>query len=161
MRIQSGAMLAPSRIINPRTREHVETRMMVDTGSEFTAICLLLAQKINLRPVDWCLVQGVDRDPFTAPVFNVDLVLQDCPVGNVDVLGLDFTGLGHGGLIGNDLLDRGLLVRDGETGHWYFALASGSCASTCTTRVPWQHYALAGAAGLVVGAGIVLLTRRK
>lgn len=160
MRIHSGAMLAPGRIVNPQTGKNTETRFMVDTGSDFTAICLLLAQQIDLKPEDWVLAQGVDRDPFTAPVFTVDLLLQDCPIGTVRVVGLDMQGLGYGGLIGNDLLDRGLLVRDGETGHWYFALASGSCASTCTTGTQWGYYTLAGAAGVLLGAGIVLLTRK-
>jgi len=160
VRIHSGAMLTPGRIVNPHNLKSTDVKFMVDTGSEFSAVCLWLASKIDLKPVDWCLVQGVGRDPFTAPVFNVDLVLQDCPVGTVNVLGLDFSGMGHGGLIGNNLLDKGLLVRDGETGHWYFMLSSGSCAGACTTRTPWEHYALAGAAGLMVGAGLVLLTRK-
>lgn len=161
MRVRNGSMLVPGRMVNPENGKSVDLTFRIDTGSDFTAVCLYLASKIDAKPIDFTSVQGVDRDPITAPVFRVDLSLQECSVGKIDVIGLDFTGLNYAGLIGNDVLDMGLLVRDGETGHWYFAIGSGTCGCAYQPQPSVAPLFLAGAAGFFLGAaGTLLLTRK-
>ncbi len=160
MDIRDGSMLVPVTVTNPDTGKSADAVFRIDTGSDFTAVCLLVAQKIDARPGNFRDVQGVDRDPITAPVYAVDLTVQGCPLGRVEMIGLDFTGLGYAGLIGNDVLDRGLLVRDGESGNWYLTIGSGTCAGTCSTR-PAGSYLVAWFLGLALGvAGALLLTRK-
>ena len=152
--ISGGSMFIPVRVTNPKTGKSADTVFRIDTGSDYTALCMGIASKIDARPSDFVMVQGVDRDPVDAPVYKLDLDVQGCPVGKVQVIGLDFSGMDYGGLLGNDVLDRGLLVRDGEAGRWYFYLPG--CYSETSTAGQNNVLVAAGAIGIALGAVYVL-----
>ena len=155
------SMTVQGRVGNPVTGASSAVKMLIDTGASVSAICLAVADKIGVSPQRFRAVVDADGNQVEAPVFVVDIYLGDgCEFKNVEIAGLDLTGTGYAGLIGSNILDKGLLVRDGYSGSWYFAVNDNVCASGEASDEKYG-YLVAGLFGLALGvAGTLLLTRK-
>jgi len=141
-------------VINPETGRSANIDARIDTGADVSAICIAVADKIGVRPIGFCAVIDADGDPVDAPVFEVDLNIRGCVLNRVKVIGLDLSRSDCAGLIGNNILDKGVLVRDNNS--WSFGIGENVCASG-----HGGAYLLAGVFGLALGvAGTLLLTRK-
>jgi predicted aspartyl protease len=150
----TGAMMLRAEVINPETGKSADVDFRIDTGADVSAICIAVADKIGARPIGFCTVLDADGDPVDTPVFEVDLNIQGCTLNRVKVIGLDLSRSDCAGLIGNNVLNKGVLVKSGES--WSFSIGENVCASGLDTR-----YLLAGVFGLALGvAGTLLLTRK-
>lgn len=150
-------MLADVTVINPQDGRTKNARFMVDTGSDVSAICILIAEDMGLKPVDFSSVMDADGQPIDVPVYEADIIIGKCTIRRVKLFGLDLRGTGHQGLIGSDILDRGILIRDGVSCSWQFSVDGGECYGGRS----YTGYIVAGFAGLVAGAAAALLLTRK
>ena len=155
------SMSVQGMVANPATGASSAAKMRIDTGADVSVICLAIADKIGVSPQRFRTVIDVDGNQVEAPVFVVDIYLADsCELKNVEVAGLDLTGTGYTGLIGSNILNKGLLVRDGYSGSWYFVVNDNVCASGEVSDEKYG-YLVAGLFGLALGvAGTLLLTRK-
>jgi len=154
-------MSVQGKVANPATGASTAVKMLVDTGTGISAICLAIADKIGVRPQRFRTVVDANGDKIDAPVFVVDIYMADaCELKNVEVVGLDLTGTGYAGLIGNNILNKGMLIWDGCSGNWRFIMGDNVCASGGRGE-EWYSYLVAGLFGLTLGvAGTLLLTRK-
>jgi len=161
-------MLISGKVINLKNGRSAEVTFQIDTGADVSVVDLSFAQAIGAIPSEWTTILDVDGTPIAAPIYKVMLVLDNCDLGTVKLVGLNLPG-GRQGLIGNDILDRGLLVRDGRMKQWFFMINDGACGScgsifqmetTDESDNKWV-YAF-GALGVLLGTfGLLFLTKRK
>ncbi len=150
----SGAMTLQAKIVNPDTGQSKDADFRIDTGADISAICLYYAEDLALKPKRFTVVSDADGEPLDVPVFVVDLALSGCYLRNVEVIGLDLSRSNCAGLIGDNVLDKGILVRDGNS--WSFTIRENVCAAgtvgaeTCLLVF-----------GLVLGMAVTLLLTRK
>jgi len=162
-------MLVPGKVINLKNGKSIDVTFQIDTGADASVIDLSFAREIDATPSEWVMILDVDGTPIAAPVFTLMLILDNCDLGTVKLVGLNLPG-GRQGLIGNDILDRGLLVRDGRMKQWFFMINDGACGS-CGSIFQMETtdesndnkwlYAF-GALGVLLGTfGLLFLTKQK
>lgn len=155
--MNDGAMMFQAKIINPDTGQSADANFRIDTGADVSAICLVMADRIGVKPKGFCTIYDADGEPMEVPVFVVDMDIHGCRLNGVEVVGLDLSRSNCSGLIGDNILDHGVLIRDGNS--WSFSIKDAVCASGETYSQP--NYLLAGVFGLALGvAGTLLLTRK-
>lgn len=118
--------LATPGLLHPPAEARI--RMLLDTGADSTSIdCRHIDAAWNVVPQTFHLSQstgGRNR----VPVFYLELKIMSGPSGTVPFWIHDpievathsnnpFDGLPYGGVIGRDVLDRGVLIYDGINGH--------------------------------------------
>lgn len=149
-------MITPVKIINPTNGNTSATSFRIDTGADQSAVCVLIADKIGAVPRAYTKILDADGDFTEAPVYRLILEIGECRV-EVDAVGIDLSKVGYGGLLGNDVLDRGVLVRNGLTGQWYFSIGE----SDCGRGVAIERYLLSGGIGFGLGMITTSLLIRK
>lgn len=152
-----SGMVLQAKIINPDNGRGKDADFRIDTGADVSAVCLYHAEDLGLKPKRFTVVSDADGEPMEVPVFVVDMDIHGCRLSGVEVVGLDLSRSNCSGLIGENILSRGVLVRDGNS--WSFAIKDTVCASGEVAS--GSNYLLAGVFGLALGvAGTLLLTRK-
>lgn len=144
-------MLVPVKLTNPQNSRSIDTVFRIDTGADVSAVCTLIARELQAIPIGSSYIRDAEGEGIEAPVYTLLMNLGNCPIGKVNMVGLNLKGTGYGGLIGMDILEMGVLA-GGKEGGWVF-ISSGS---TC----PYP-YIVAGGLGFLLGSGITLLLTRK
>lgn len=101
---------------------------LVDTGASHTVACGLLLAKLNLNPTGTVMCHTPSTGGTAVPMYQYDLMIympgqMQHPGWLIDalpVMGSDFSAQPIDGLIGRDIIDRGMLVYNGQAG--YFTL---------------------------------------
>jgi len=125
----SGSMLLTARISAPdRPAAGVWVRLRVDTGATWAVVDPAVLRGLGLTPCGVDLVQGLGGPATPAPVYVVTLDLgASGRLDRVPVVALPIPAdVGVQGLFGDNLLDRGLLIRDGPRRQWSFRLTRPS-----------------------------------
>ena len=118
----TGAMLATVRVVDPATWRGAYALVRVDTGDDITIVSPSVLASAGAVPTSHSSVEGIDGTAIRVPTYHVLLDLgQGQLLGPLEVLGLDMSPLGVDGLLGDNALDEGVLVRDGPTRTWSFA----------------------------------------
>lgn len=147
-------MIIPVEVTNPKTNKFKIINFLIDTGADISAICILHAESLGLKSKGFRGVLDADGDPINAPVYDIDIDIGGCRLKHVEMVGLNLTSVPFGGLVGNNILNKGTLV--GDTGSWSFSIEGETCALGIN-----RYYLLAGVFGLVAGiTGTLLLTRK-
>lgn len=123
-RLSSGAMLTTARLVDPVGGRASYGLFRVDTGDDIVIANPHVIQSAGATATGQMQVEGIDGRPLAVPIYTLDVDLG--PMGyvqGVTVLGLDISALGYQGLIGDNLLDHGVLVRDGPGKAWSFTAA--------------------------------------
>lgn len=101
----------------------VAGQALIDTGATASAIDKAAVAKLGLKPIG-LITLGTAGGPSRQPLYPLKVVL--IPVGMAfefeSVTGCDLTGTGLLMLIGRDVLSRGLLVYEGTSGSYTFAV---------------------------------------
>jgi hypothetical protein len=119
-----GSMLVVVRVYNPATGRSASGTFRIDTGDDTTIVDPLILGAIGAMPIGSQTIEGVDGQPVTDNLYRVDLDLGASGyVPGVTVVGQDLSGLGLAGLIGDNLLAQGVLVRDGPAGTFSLTVA--------------------------------------
>ncbi|MGB9622349.1 MAG: hypothetical protein ACPL07_00760 [Candidatus Bathyarchaeia archaeon] len=117
---------------------------------------MLIADKIGAVPRAYTKILDADGDFAEVPIYKVVLEIGECRV-EVDAIGIDLSKVGYGGLLGNDVLDRGVLVRNGLTGQWNFSIGGSDCGRGMAV----DRYLLSGGIGFGLGMITTSLLIRK
>ena len=127
----SGAMLVTVRVVDPHTRRAAYGTFRVDTGDDIVLVNPAILSAIGASPIATSTVQGIDGSPVEVREYDLDLDLGQMGfLGNVRVMGLNVQQLGIDGLLGDNALDQGVLVRDGPGRTWSFSTATTGQAVT-------------------------------
>jgi hypothetical protein len=116
-------------LVDPTTgRGATKLVLQCDEGSDVSAVTATVASAIGAAPAGQVQITGVDGRPFLTPVYVLSLytpygVVRQHPFVQMPIGGTD-------GLIGNDILSRGVFLEDDE-GFW---LAIGTAAPPSSTR---------------------------
>jgi hypothetical protein len=152
----SGALVIPVRVVNPATGLSATGRFRIDTGDDVTLIDPALARAVGALAAGSSGVIGVGGGIEQDPQYVLDLDLGDAGyVAGVQCIGQSVAALGYDGLLGDNVLDLGLLVRDGPAGQFTLVVGPPSPArqSALGTDIAVAAVALGVAA---VVAGLVL-----
>jgi len=144
-------MLVPVRLTNPQNGKSIDTVFRIDTGADISAVCTLIANELQSIPVGSAYIRDAEGESIEAPLYTLLVTVGNCPIGKVNMVGLNLKGTGYGGLIGMDILETGVLA-GGKEGGWLFI------SSEATSPYP---YIIAGGLGFLLGAGVTLLLTRK
>lgn len=83
-------------------------RALWDTGATTTCISLSLAKKLGLMPVDTVKnVVGANNEPFSAPVYCVQIRMGRFVIPIHNVIGLPMDGTDREVIIGMDIISKG------------------------------------------------------
>ncbi|MCF8211241.1 MAG: aspartyl protease family protein [Rhodoferax sp.] len=102
---------------------------LVDTGASHTVVDQRLIQPLGLSPTGTVLCHTPSTAGNAVPMYQYDLLIY-IPSNSqtlgwyldaVPVMAGSFEGQAIDGLIGRDILDRGLLVYNGQNGHFTLA----------------------------------------
>ena len=146
--LTQGKMLLSVRVVDPTSGRGAYGSFRVDTGDDVALVdpAILAAIGASLTPTGTVGIVGVDGQPINAPSYLLDLDLgPDGYLPGVTLVAMPLGGLGYSGLIGVNVLKRGLLMLDGPDGEWQFTVGPPKSASVAW--LPWT----------AVGAGLGLL----
>jgi len=150
----NGAMILVVRVVDPKTGRSAYGRFRVDTGDDIVLCNPALISAIGATPVSTSTVQGIDGSPVEVREYILELDLGQMGfLTDVQVMGLNLASLGYDGLLGDNALDQGVLVRDGPGRTWSFA-AGGVAQNRPPSLVLPISIGLAGL--MVIGTAIVL-----
>ncbi len=107
----------------------IQGSFLVDTGASLTAVDPRLIQPLGLSATGTVLCPTPSTAGTAVPMFQYDLMVYvpGAGVGNgwfveaIPVMASSFAGQNIDGFIGRDILDRGLLVYNGSSGHFTLA----------------------------------------
>lgn len=129
-RLQSGSMLTNARVVDLSTGQGSYGLFRIDTGDDIAIIDPSILATIRAQPIGHTDVQGIDGQPLSVPKYVVDVDLGSMGyIYNVECLGLSIAALGYAGLIGDNELDQGLLVRNGPAQSWSFTSSTAPLQS--------------------------------
>lgn len=102
---------------------------LVDTGASNTVVCAKLIAPLNLNPTGTVMCHTPTTAGTAVPMFQYDLMIYVPSSGSLPgwlidalpVMASSFDGQTIDGLIGRDIIDRCLLVYNGQTGHFTLA----------------------------------------
>lgn len=102
---------------------------LVDTGASHTVVDHSLIQPLGLSPTGTVMCHTPSTGGTAVPMYQYDLLIFIPGHGNspgwyleaVPVTASSFQGQAIDGLIGRDIIDRGLLVYNGQNGHFTLA----------------------------------------
>lgn len=151
--LPDGSMVAPMTVVNPTNGRTAIAVARIDTGDDIALIDPSVANTLALVANGQTTVEGVSGQPVVTPLYTVDFNLGASGyASSVQVAG--FPGLarvmGITLLAGDDLLNRGVLVRDGPGGFWSFTTAGGVAVP------PGPNWWAIGAAVAGIGGGVAL-----
>lgn len=154
--LSNGQMLLSIRVVNPSTGAATYARVRIDTGADTALISPALAKSIGVASTGTQQVVGVDGQVINAPVYVLDVDLGVSGyLQSMAFLGMDLSDLGLDGLFGDDLLNQGVLVRNGPDRSFYFVSAAPGVVLPQQKSEPLAVAILAGMAGLaLLGAAI-------
>lgn len=89
--------------------------MLIDTGASASAIKTGIARDLNLTAHGTITISTASHREVVCPVYDVDLIfpIQRVVVPNIRVFETTFEGQPIDGLIGRDILGRGILIYTG------------------------------------------------
>jgi len=95
--------------------EPMKVQMMIDTGASVSALHLGIAEKLGLQQRSFADISTPSHRNFRCAQYDIGLFLpgHDFRIENVSVIESDFEAQGVGGLLGRDVLKRGLLIFNG------------------------------------------------
>lgn len=163
----ASGMVLPALITDPRTGRSVVAHFRIDTGADVSALDLRIISALGSSPSGRMEILDADGTPITAPTYSLLFSLQGCNLGRVEFVGLDLTRSGYDGLLGEDVLNKGILVRDGIMGRYFFFVDGncGTCGSIFQMEAGQQSspYLALGIIGLLLGGTglLLLLAQRK
>jgi hypothetical protein len=100
----------------------IAARFLIDTGASATNVCQSVIQQLGLTPTGQVnvLTPSTGATPVPMPQYDARIVFAfselQYTVDAVPVTCTDFTAQGIHGLLGRDILARGLLVYHGDAG---------------------------------------------
>jgi hypothetical protein len=151
--LASGRMYTTVRLLGPAGPAYA--RLRVDTGDDLTLVAPAALAPLGAVPVSFTTVVGIDGRPALIPWYDLDVELVDLAPGqtirDVRVAAYQVSEEADG-LFGDNLLDRGVLVRDGPNRSWTFALAEAGPPQPTSPRAALA--VLAGTAG-ITGAALL------
>lgn len=109
--------------------EPVSGIFLVDTGASNTVIDASLIQSLGLNPTGTVMCHTPSTAGTAVPMYQYDLMIyvpgavngQGWLIDSIPVMASSFAGQTIAGLIGRDIIDRGLLVYNGHAGHFTLA----------------------------------------
>lgn len=109
--------------------EPVNGIFLVDTGASNTVIDSSLIQSLGLNPTGTVMCHTPSTAGTAVPMYQYDLMIyvpgavngQGWLIDSIAVMASSFAGQTIHGLIGRDIIDRGLLVYNGHAGHFTLA----------------------------------------
>jgi len=129
-------MLANVRLVDPTTKLGAYGLVRVDTGDDIAIADPSLIASTGAQPTDQTEVQGIDGQPVQVPLYHLDIDLgAGSYISDMEVMGLNISALGYAGLFGDNLLDHGILVRDGPAQTWSFTGISTPVANPFPTAL--------------------------
>lgn len=89
--------------------------MLIDTGASASAIKIGIARELNLTPHGTITISTTSHRSVVCATFDIDLIFPRQKVGaqNVRVFESNFQGQPIDGLIGRDILGKGILIYSG------------------------------------------------
>jgi hypothetical protein len=122
----NGAMLMPIRLVNPANGEAVYGLGRIDTGADLALLDPRLATAIGAPDFGSGRVEGIDGTPLTDPLYQIDLDLSASGfIPEVTWIGQPLSAqFGFDALLGCNVLDEGVLVRDGPGGSFSFIVTA-------------------------------------
>lgn len=151
--IVGGMLTRGVQIVNPANGKAAGAVGLFDTGSSLVLVDPMVISTIGAVPNGTEPIQGVGGGPESGYLYRLDIDMGTSgTVSAVRCVSIPIAAsLGVGVLAGADLLDRGVLVRDGPGGFWSFTAAQGAVVPA--TPSPWLiGGGLVGLAGLAVVA---------
>lgn len=145
-------------VVNPATGLTAGALARFDTGDDIALIDPSVLSSLGpVQPVGTDTVQGIGGAPISGSVYLLDLSLgPEGYIAGVRFVAVPIAGsLGIGVLAGDNVLNSGVLLRDGPGRFWSFT-ATGSTPGPASSVWPTVGFlgALAGLAALAVGLRI-------
>lgn len=102
---------------------------LVDTGASHTVVDTRLIQPLGLSPTGTVMCHTPSTAGTAVPMYQFDLMIYlpgstnvaGWLIDSIPVMESSFEGQAIDGLIGRDIIDRGLLVYNGPAGHFTLA----------------------------------------
>ena len=107
----------------------VSVVLLVDTGATLTVVDAALIQPLGVNPTGAVMIHtpSTAGNPVSMPQYDLMIYVPGAPnsqgwlIDSIPVTGGSFAGQAINGLIGRDIIDRGLLVYNGQSGHFTLA----------------------------------------
>lgn len=102
---------------------------LVDTGASLTVVDASIIAPLRLNPTGTVMCHTPSTAGIAVPMYQYDLMIfmpgavhnQGWLIDSIPVTASSFAGQAIDGLIGRDIIDRGLLVYNGHAGHFTLA----------------------------------------